>query len=83
MPVVIKLAPIETLGRKMQYAFLSYALYKNIRIEANYLADEVVIDEDDFRDLVKEVKDVIIKAIIMNEEDINKVMKGGDICSFH
>lgn len=82
MPVVIKLAPIETLGRKMQYAFLSYALYKNIRIEANYLADEVVIDEDDFRDLVKEVKDVIIKAIIMNEEDIDKVMKGFDICSF-
>lgn len=82
MSVVIKLAPIETLGRKMQYAFLSYALHKHIRVEANYLANEVRIDEDDFQDLVKEVRDVILKVILKKEEEVVTVMGGGDICSF-
>ncbi|MBP1357051.1 MAG: hypothetical protein JZD40_00960, partial [Sulfolobus sp.] len=73
MSVEIKLAPIETIGRKMQYAFLSYALYKGIGFNINYQEGKVVFNQNDFVDLVSEVKDVVLNSVVWE--------RGEDICT--
>lgn len=73
MSVEIKLAPIETIGRKMQYAFLSYALYKGIEFDIKYQEGKVVFNQNDFVDLVSEVKDVVFNSVVWE--------RGEDICT--